>query len=88
MPPWLVLYMGVEFLGVPADAHSTYFTWDWGLPVIPWTEAIYMTTYLVVILAPLAAERTRDLRRLAIGGLRATAIIVPFYLLCPLVAKA
>ena len=45
MPPWLVLYMGVEFLCVPADAHSTYFTWDWGLPVILVVGVIHYLAY-------------------------------------------
>lgn len=86
--PWLVLYMGIEFLGVPPDARSTYFAWDWSLPVLPWTEVIYVATYPFVFLAPLAAARTHDLRRFALGGLWATAIIIPFYLLFPLVAEA
>jgi len=86
--PWLVLYMAVEYLGVPPDARSTYLAWDWSLPVIPWTEAIYTATYPLVLLAPLAASRKSDLRRFALGGLWATAIIIPLYLLLPLVAQA
>ena len=86
--PWLVLYMGIEYLGVPPDARSTYLAWDWSLPVIPWTEAIYAATYPLVLLAPLAASRKSELRRYALGGLWATAIIIPIYLLLPLVAQA
>ena len=86
--PWLVLYVGTEFLGVQPDARSTYFAWDWSLPVIPWTEAIYATTYLFVLLAPVAASRRNALHRFALGGLWATAIIIPFYLLLPQVAEA
>ncbi|OFW42514.1 MAG: hypothetical protein A3J29_07065 [Acidobacteria bacterium RIFCSPLOWO2_12_FULL_67_14b] len=86
--PWLVLYMGVEYLGVPPDARSTYFAWDRSLPVIPWTEAVYAATYPFVSLAPLAAARKSELRRYALGGLWATAIIIPLYLLLPLVAPA
>lgn len=86
--PWLVLYLGIEYLGVPPDARSTYFAWDWSLPVIPWTEAIYAATYPFALLAPLAASRKSELRRFALGGLWATAIIIPLYLLLPLVAQA
>jgi len=86
--PWLVLYEGIEYLGVPPDARSTYLAWDWSLPVIPWTEPIYAATYPLVLLAPLAASRKSELRRYALGGLWATAIIIPLYLLLPLVAQA
>ncbi len=86
--PWLVLFEAIEYLGVPADARSMYFSWDASLPVIPWTEAIYAATYPFVVLVPLAATRSRDLRRFALGGIVATAIIIPLYLLLPLVAEA
>lgn len=86
--PWLVLFEAIDYLGVPPDARSTYFEWDASLPVIPWTEAIYAATYPFAVLAPLAATRSRDLRRFALGGIAATAIIIPLYLLLPLVAEA
>jgi protein-S-isoprenylcysteine O-methyltransferase Ste14 len=86
--PWLLLYKAVEYLGTPPDARSAYFDWDLSLAVIPWTEAIYAATYPLAILAPLAAARSSDLRRFALGGLAAMAIIFPLYLLVPLVAEA
>ena len=86
--PWLVLFEAIEYLGVPPDARSMYFEWDASLPVIPWTEAIYAATYPFALLAPLAAARSRDLRRFALGGIAATAIVIPLYLLLPLVAEA
>ena len=86
--PWLALYEGIEHLGVPPDARSTYLRWDWALPVIPWTEALYAAIYPLALLAPLVATRKSDLRRFALGGLWATAIIIPLYLLLPLVAQA
>jgi protein-S-isoprenylcysteine O-methyltransferase Ste14 len=85
---WLVLYQTVEFLGAPHDARSTYIAWDASLPIVPWTEAIYASTYLFVLAAPLVAKTRRDVRELAIGGLTATAFIIPFYLIVPLVADA
>ena len=86
--PWLAAYMAVELLGVPPDAREVYGRWDAALPVIPWTEAAYALTYPFVLLAPLLAARRRDLRRFAVQGLLATALIVPLYLLLPLVATA
>ena len=86
--PWLVLFEAIEFLGVPPDARSAYFDWDRSLPVMPWTEAVYAATYPFALLAPLVARRSRDLRRFALGGILATAIIIPLYLLVPLVAEA
>jgi protein-S-isoprenylcysteine O-methyltransferase Ste14 len=84
--PWLVLYQAVESLGVPPDAVVAYFRWETALPVLPWTEAIYASTYLFVLAGPLVAKRRRDLRAFALGGLWATAIAIPIYLLVPLIA--
>jgi protein-S-isoprenylcysteine O-methyltransferase Ste14 len=84
--PWLVLYEGVSRLSVSQAAWSTYMAWDLQLTVIPWTESLYGATYPLVVLAVLAACRQRDLRRFAVRGLGATAAIIPFYLLVPLVA--
>ena len=86
--PWLILFEAVEYLGMPPDARSAYFEWDRSLPVIPWTEALYAATYPFAVLAPVVAARSRDLRRFALGGMFATAIIIPLYLLVPLVAEA
>jgi len=86
--PWLVIYMLVEQLGASRDAISTYASWDAALPVIPWTESIYAATYPFVLIAPLIAPRRGRLRRFALAGLWATAIIIPVYLLLPFVAEA
>ena len=86
--PWLILFEAVEYLGVPPDARSAYFEWDRALPVIPWTEAFYVSTYPFVLLAPILADSSRHLRRFAVGGIVATAIVIPLYLLVPLVAEA
>lgn len=86
--PWLVLYQAVESLGVPPDAVVAHFPWERDLPVLPWTEAIYASTYLFVLAGPLAATRVRDLRTFAVGGLWATALVIPIYLLVPLIAPA
>lgn len=87
--PWFIAFQAVEWLGVPPDATPVprlagEATW----PVIPWTESLYALTYLLVFAAPFVAHRARDLRRFAIDGLVATATIIPFYLLLPLIMTA
>lgn len=87
--PWLVAFMAVEWLGVPPDARTVpRLPGEDAWPVLPWTEALYLGTYVMVLAAPIVATRARDLRRFAIDGLLATAVIVPFYLLVPLVVEA
>lgn len=88
LAPWLLLYEAVEFLGVPSDARSTYLPFEAAWPLVPWTEAIYALAYPLVLLAPLVASRRLHLRRFALRGLAATAIVIPFYLLVPLIAPA
>jgi len=86
--PWLVLYEAISRLGVAESAWSTYMAWEDQMPVVPWTESLYGATYLLVMLALMVAPRRRDLRRFATRALGATAGIMPFYLLVPLVAPA
>ncbi len=83
--PWLAIYLSVEFLGAPADAPSSGMALDAMIPVVPWTAMIYESVYPMVVLAPLFARRQRDLRLFARRGLWAMAIIIPFYLLVPVV---
>lgn len=83
--PWLAIYLGVEFLGAPPGAPSSGLPLDAMIPVIPWTAIVYEAVYPMVVLAPLFARRQRDLRLFARRGLWATAIIIPFYLLVPVV---
>jgi len=86
--PWLACYQAVEYLGVPADVRTAYFGWEHSIPVWPWTEALYLATYPLVLLAPFAARRRSTLRRFAVEALWATALIIPVYLIVPLVAPA
>lgn len=83
--PWLAIYLGVEFLGAPPNAPSSGLPLDTMIPVVPWTAMIYESVYPMVVLAPLFARRQRDLRLFARRGLWAMAIIIPFYLLVPVV---
>ena len=85
--PWLVTYLSVEFLGAPPGAPSSYFAFDYRIPVVPSSAIVYEFVYPMVVLAPLFARRQRDLRLFARRGLWAIAIIIPFYLLVPIVAE-
>jgi protein-S-isoprenylcysteine O-methyltransferase Ste14 len=83
--PWLVIYLAVEFLGAPPGAPSSRLPLDDRIPVILWTAMVYESVYPMVVLAPLFARTQRDLRRFARRGLWAIALIIPFYLIVPVV---
>lgn len=83
--PWLAIYLSVEFLGASPNAPSSGLPLDAMIPVMPWTAIVYESVYPMVVLAPLFARRQSDLRLFARRGLWATAIIIPFYLLVPVV---
>lgn len=85
--PWLLIYQFIGWLGPAPDAVPTYGAIESRFPVWQWTEIIYGSAYPVVLLAPLWLVRTRhDLRRFALHGLLAMALLFPLYLLLPLMA--
>jgi protein-S-isoprenylcysteine O-methyltransferase Ste14 len=86
--PWAVLYQAIEMLGAPPGARVAWRSWDARIPVWPWTEAIYALAYPLVLAAPFAAATRRDLRWFMTRGWLATAIILPVYLLFPVIAPA
>jgi len=81
--PWLAIYELLGVLGKPPGAMSTYLPFEMRWPVIEQTEIVYSSTYLVVLLAPLLATSGFALRRFALRGLTAMAVIFPSYLLLP-----
>jgi protein-S-isoprenylcysteine O-methyltransferase Ste14 len=85
--PWLVLYECVLLLGVQLDARETYFPFEYRLPVLEWTEVIYASTYILVLVAPLIADSRRTLRRFCTSGWLAMAIVFPIFLAFPLIAS-
>lgn len=86
--PWLLAFMAVEWLGDGGRGVSVVLPLDARVPVVPWTEGLYAFTYLWVPLAVFVAHDRRVLARFARDGLWATALIVPFYLIMPMVAEA
>ena len=81
--PWLTIYELFGVLGRPLGAVSTYLPFEMRWPVIEQTEIVYASTYLVVLSAPLLATSGFALRRFALRGLRAMAVLFPLYLLLP-----
>ncbi len=81
--PWFAIYELFGVLGRPLGAVSTYLPFEMRWPVIEQTEIIYSSTYLVVLLTPLLATSGFALRRFALRGLTAMAVIFPLYLLLP-----
>ncbi len=81
--PWLAIYEAIGAMGRAPDSFSTYLPFEFQLPILDWMEAFYFSTYVVVILAPLAIPSSVALRHFARMGLRAMALIFPLYLLLP-----
>ncbi len=81
--PWLVLFELIWRLGRPEGGTATYMAFERRLPVLEWTELIYWSTYLVVLLAPLLVRTGHALRLFARRALAAMAVIFPLYLLLP-----
>jgi protein-S-isoprenylcysteine O-methyltransferase Ste14 len=84
--PWLILYYLTAGLPTPPDAISGWMHFEYGLPVLEWTEIIYASAYVMVIVTPLLATTGRDLRLFASAGAVSMAIVFPFYLVVPVVS--
>ncbi|MBX9603963.1 MAG: prolipoprotein diacylglyceryl transferase [Bryobacteraceae bacterium] len=86
LAPWCALYTMATGLGTPADGFDLRLAWERQLPVIEWTEAIYLTTYLGVPLASLMAPSQEHLRMLMIRSWIAMLIAFPIYGALPVLA--
>jgi protein-S-isoprenylcysteine O-methyltransferase Ste14 len=84
--PWLVAFYALQALGPAPDAFSTALPFERAWPVMPWTEAVYVSAYLFVPAAPLLARRADGLRRLAVSGTAATIVVTLAWLVVPVVA--
>lgn len=83
---WALLYGACAALGPAPDAVSTLLPAEREWPVLPWTEPVYASTYLVVPAAFLLAPSRDALRTLSLRVLASMAIVFPAYLVLPLVA--
>ena len=81
--PWLAVFELIGYVGPGADSISTWLPLDNRIPIIEPTEVIYASVYVVVLLAPLLIRSGMALRRFAMRGLAAIALIFPLYLLLP-----
>ncbi|MEO8656955.1 MAG: hypothetical protein ABI693_00710, partial [Bryobacteraceae bacterium] len=81
--PWVFVYEAIAAAGIPDHFWNTALSVDVQLPVLPWMEVFYGSTYIVVGLAPLLARTRRDLRRLSLRVTLASTLIFPFYLTVP-----
>lgn len=81
--PWLAAYGMIWLLGRPGSAVSTYLPMERNFPIIEWSELVYASTYAVVLLTPFLVQTEDGLRRFAVRGLTAMALIFPLYLLLP-----
>ncbi len=81
--PWLAIYEIIAALGVQRGSIDTRLPFETGLPVWTWTEAIYASTYLGAMAAPLLTPSKRDLRALMIRSWLAMALVFPLYLFIP-----
>jgi len=86
LAPWVVIYRATALMGVPADGVRSYFPFEDRLPVLEWTELLYAGTYVLVLLAPLAAPDRKTLRAFAVRGGMATLLMPLFFSCIPLVA--
>ena len=84
--PWFVLYEAVVALGIPVDARVAYLPFELRLPVWPWTEILYGSVYVVVVLVPLLARTRHALRWFSSRALFSMLMVFPIYLAVPLIA--
>ncbi len=84
--PWLVLYEGVVTLGIPVDARPAYLPFESHLRVWPWTEVLYGSVYVVVVLLPLIVRTRHALRWFSSRALLSMVIVFPLYIALPLIA--
>ena len=84
--PWTVAYEAVFRLGIPPDAVEGFLSFERDWPVLVWTEGIYASVYALLVTVPLVAKTTGVLRRFALTGLVATAVVTLIYVTVPVIA--
>lgn len=84
--PWLLLYEAIVTLGIPIDAKTAYLPFESRWPVLPWTEILYGSVYIVLVLVPMIVRTSHELRWFSSRALLAMVIVFPIYLAVPLIA--
>ncbi len=83
--PWLLAYYAVQALGPAPDAFGLALPMERDWPVVQWTELIYASVYVFVPITPLVIRSQRALRRYAVEGLIATAVVTLTWLVIPVI---
>jgi prolipoprotein diacylglyceryltransferase len=85
--PWLLTYYAVQALGPAPDVFHTTLAFERQWPVWQWTEGLYASCYLFVPLTTLLIPTQRALRRFAVSGGIATAVVGLLWLTVPVLAE-
>ncbi len=81
--PWFLVYQGINQFARPRDAVRLVMPWESRIPVIGWTELVYVSVYAIVLFAPLVARTARELRSFTIAAWVATGVSALFYIAFP-----
>ncbi len=84
LAPWLAAYGLIWLMGRQAGAISTYLPFENHIPIVEWTELIYASTYVVVILTPFLVRNRDGLRKFMRLGIGASVLLFSLYLLLPI----
>lgn len=87
MLPWLLAWLALQRLGPARDGFGLTLPFERGWPVLQASELVYISTYLFVPLTPLIIRTRGDLRRFAVSGVLATALVTLIWLTVPVVAS-
>ncbi len=85
LAPWLVVYAAIIHPPISSDAISTLTRLDERIPLLVWTELPYAAAYPFVLLVPILATTSAQLRRFAFRGWLATALVGAIQLLVPFI---
>jgi hypothetical protein len=84
--PWAGLYGIVSALGTSGGTIDLSLPIESRMPIVPWTEALYITPYLLAACAPFLAHTRHDLRVFSIRVWISTVLIFPIFVALPVVA--
>jgi protein-S-isoprenylcysteine O-methyltransferase Ste14 len=85
--PWLLVYEAFIYAGIPGGAIVTNLPFEKKIPVIEFTELIYVFTYLFVILIPFVIKTSSRLRQFVEDVWFATIITGLFYFCFPMIVQ-
>src|SRR4051812_45080627 len=84
--PWLILHESGRRLGPLPNAFEGSVPGELHWPIFQWMELLYVSPYVLVMLAPLVIATNRLLRRFVLAGVLATVIGHLLFLAVPLIA--